>query len=94
MTSLKKLRLGYVRDETLGGITGLKNLEDLAFYSGLGDEGLKHVGQLTSLRELSVSNTRISDTGLKHLTGLKNLPVCPRRTQEASPTTGWSPSPG
>jgi Leucine-rich repeat (LRR) protein len=74
VASLKKLRLGTVRDETLGGLSGLKNLEELAlYYSGLGDEGLKPIGQLTSLRELNVQNTRVSDAGLKHISGLKNL---------------------
>jgi hypothetical protein len=41
--------------------------------SRITDEGLRHIGQITSLRELSLNDTRITDAGLLHLTRLKNL---------------------
>lgn len=41
--------------------------------SRLTDEGLRPIGQITTLRELSLNHTRITDAGLRHLTGLKNL---------------------
>jgi hypothetical protein len=41
--------------------------------SRLTDEGLRPIGQITTLRELSLNHTRITDAGLRHLTELKNL---------------------
>ena len=39
----------------------------------VGDDGLKHlISGLTNLRQLNVSNTLVSDKGLKHLNGLTN----------------------
>lgn len=41
--------------------------------SRLTDEGLRQIGQITTLRELSINSTRITDAGLRQLTGLKDL---------------------
>ena len=39
------------------------------------DDGLKHLGSLTTLTELSLSGTQITDNGLKHLSGLASLVI-------------------
>ncbi len=44
-----------------------------AYRSGITDAGLKHIGELSELRNLSLVRTRISDEGLEALTQLSNL---------------------
>ena len=39
----------------------------------LSDDGLYHVGKMTSLRELHLQQTRINGSGLVHLSELRNL---------------------
>ena len=67
------LRRVLVGDPFAEGVMGFKftflSLDD----SRLTDEGLRPIGQITTLRNLSLNNTRITDAGLRHLTGLKNL---------------------
>jgi Leucine-rich repeat (LRR) protein len=67
------LRSVLVGDPLAEGVLRFKltflSLDD----SRLTDEGLRHIGQITTLRQLSLNDTRITDEGLRHLTGLKNL---------------------
>lgn len=53
-------------------LTGLKKLH-LGENDGATDEALAHVGKLTGLTELVLWDAPITDAGLKHLTGLKEL---------------------
>lgn len=59
--------------ENLSGCTTLKKL-DLSNCS-ITNEGLKRVGQLTSLEELNLSLTVVSDEGLQHLAECTKLRV-------------------
>jgi Leucine-rich repeat (LRR) protein len=75
MPNLERLNLRrvLVGDSLAEGVMRFKltflSLDD----SRLTDEGLRHIGQITTLRELSLNHTRITDAGLRHLTGLKDL---------------------
>lgn len=75
MPNLERLNLRrvLVGDRLAEGVMRFK----LAFLSlddsRLTDEGLRPIGQITTLRELSLNNTRITDAGLRHLAGLKDL---------------------
>jgi hypothetical protein len=39
-------------------------------YTNVSDEGLKHLGSLSSVKTLCLSGTRVSDVGLRHLSSL------------------------
>lgn len=39
----------------------------------LTDDGLKHIGRMSSLALLDISETKVTDSGLAHLTRLTNL---------------------
>ena len=41
--------------------------------TGIDDEGLTHIGNLTELKFVNLTHTRISDAGLVHLKGMTNL---------------------
>ena len=56
----------------LAPLTGLKKLH-LGENDGVTDEALAHVGKLTGLTELILWDAPITDAGLKHLLGLKEL---------------------
>jgi len=64
----EKLRLAGVG--SLGDVTTL-NLND----SGISDDELRHIKDLTRLEELYLSSTKITDEGLEHLKALENLEV-------------------
>ncbi|KAF7235591.1 Dynein regulatory complex subunit 6 [Varanus komodoensis] len=53
-------------------LTGLVEL-DLTDYSHISDEGLQGLPQLCRLRRLSLSNTPVTDRGLRHVQGLPLL---------------------
>ncbi|ELU15470.1 hypothetical protein CAPTEDRAFT_224593 [Capitella teleta] len=48
-------------------------LLDLTNYLNVGDDGMRHIGKITSLRRLLLCNTKITDGGLLFLRGLVNL---------------------
>jgi Leucine-rich repeat (LRR) protein/uncharacterized protein (DUF1330 family) len=77
LTRLKKFKPGRVKPGALEGLAGLTALEELTLGHPLepdvGDDDMKHVGALTSLRALYIPNTRVTDAGIKHLTGLTKL---------------------
>jgi hypothetical protein len=66
-----------VTDAGLVHIAGLKNLKRLSLASnGITDTGLKHVANIQKLEFLSLGYTvepSITDAGLEHLKGMKNL---------------------
>ena len=52
----------------------MKKLEELDIgETGITDDGLEHLGGLTSLVVLSLHTTAATNAGLKHLEGLRNL---------------------
>jgi hypothetical protein len=77
LRSLKAVYIGGwgVNDALLGYLTDLPQLEcvDLG-YTFVGDEGLRCLSKITSLRNLSLTlNTKITDRGIRHLGKLVNL---------------------
>jgi Leucine-rich repeat (LRR) protein len=81
---LKNLRrltfwhLGWQKVEITGkgfaSLAGCPNLEAFGFGgSTIGDEGLKALTAVKSLKEISAGHTRITDAGLEHLKSLPNL---------------------
>jgi internalin A len=60
---------GLAHVESLKGLVSL----NLTCCGQVGDEGIEHVRSLTRLRQLDVSNTRITDVGLGSLEGLVEL---------------------
>jgi len=85
LRTMTELRLGghrksdnkhlYVKPEEfkhLTSLTGLRILH-LGENDGVTDEALVHIGKLTGLRELVLWDAPMTDAGLKHLTGLKEL---------------------
>lgn len=62
-----------ISNEALAHLRGLKNLTDLEIDTPMvTDDGLRHVGELTSLRRL-VLRCNATDEGLKHIGSLTNL---------------------
>jgi len=75
-------------EDALRHLLGLKRLESLNLkWTPISDEGLRHVGEIAGLRELlllksippegspNVSPGQLSDEGLAHLAGLRELEV-------------------
>jgi hypothetical protein len=76
--ALYNLGRGKITNETLRHVGSLPNLEQFAFVSmggdlPLTDDGLKYLAKSTRLQELMIQGDRITDAGLVHLYGLKNL---------------------
>ncbi len=77
-------------DAALANIEGLNRLEYLSVWlvspdgRELTDEGLSHVGKLTSLRSLKYSAADVSNAGLRYVAQLRSLEelkiTCPRAT--------------
>jgi len=68
-----ELSQSKVTDKGLAVLTVLKGLEYLEVPVATTDAGLKHVGQITSLRTLYTGSTFVTDKGLPHLKKLQNL---------------------
>ncbi|MDB5313540.1 MAG: Regulatory sensor-transducer, BlaR1/MecR1 family [Gemmataceae bacterium] len=65
---------GRITDAGVGHLAGLTKLQKVHFSNGkLGDDALAVFGRLPAIRELSLQGNSISDDGLKHLAGLKQL---------------------
>ncbi len=72
-----QLDVGNVASKDLTGLAGLAP-DDVQFlnfrYTQLDDEGLRHVGRLSGLRSLNLMYAAaVSDAGVGHLAGLKQL---------------------
>ena len=66
--------LTSVRELNVGGVSVTdKNGKSVYSPSGITDEGLKSIANMTELRKLQLDGANVTDTGLKHLSGLKNL---------------------
>jgi Leucine-rich repeat (LRR) protein len=74
---LRKIELAgkkAVTDAGLAHVRGLTNLIQLGLYdTGIGDEGLVNLEDLTSLTTLVLGKTRVSNAGVKHLQRLTTL---------------------
>jgi Leucine-rich repeat (LRR) protein len=76
LASLITLRISNaaITKESLEGMARRDRLELLTLDDcALGDEFLEPVGRMHSLKQLGLAGTPITDTGLGHLHGLKNL---------------------
>lgn len=77
MTSIENLIIGYNRltDAGFANLEPLKNLQSLsACASGIGDGALVHIGKMTGLRRLLLTdNQKISDEGMAYLVALPVL---------------------
>jgi Leucine-rich repeat (LRR) protein len=64
-----------VTNDGLKELKGFKNLQRLSifFCEQIGDDGMKHVKELTGLEQLVLGNTSVTDAGLAELKGLKKL---------------------
>ncbi len=63
-------------EEGLSALEGLAGIQDLSVsLSGplITDDSLKHLRALAGLAELTLYDSRVTDAGLAHLAGLKNL---------------------
>jgi len=71
LPSLESLNIGLTptTDNGMVHVGKIASLKDLVLSRGVGDEGLRHLKGLTSLRWLSVGNQGITDEGLSHLAG-------------------------
>ena len=73
---IRKLYIeGNITDNGLNMLKRMKNLQSLSLHSNtISDNGLKYVGELTSLNYLSLELSEwITDKGLKNLKALKSL---------------------
>lgn len=72
---LKLVASENLNDRDLGRLKGAKNLKwlDLEGAPWLGEEGLRQIGELTSLTSLALHSPRVNDQGLDHLRNLKQL---------------------
>ena len=86
LPSLKSLNLGMTPTNDAGMIHvgKITTLEDLFLSRGIGDEGLSHLKNLTSLRLLSARSQSISDEGLAHLANMINMEVLYLRETQVS----------
>jgi hypothetical protein len=82
-----------VTNDGLKELKNFKNLKSLTvfFCEQIGDDGMKHVKELTGLEKLTLGNTSITDAGLaelKELKKLKSLTVsgCIKMTDRSSDT--------
>jgi Leucine-rich repeat (LRR) protein len=74
LTSLKILRFSTVQKGSLEGLRGHPCIEDLQlYYSYAGPDDIAPLIDVTTLKSLSLMNTRVTDAGLKHLKNLKQL---------------------
>lgn len=46
---------------------------DLTLYAAISDDGMKHLGRMTSIERLHVSSDTITDDGLQYLPGMQSL---------------------
>ncbi len=92
MTRLEMLILPPVRDEDLACLREMRDLQQLTLNnpaSGgatVGDQGVAHLANVTSLKQLNIGSIAMTDAGLVHLTGMRqlcNLTVTGRFTDEA-----------
>ncbi len=81
LKNLKILAIGLdnkednrLRDSDLACLSQLKNLEDLSISTvGIGNEGLKHLQNLTNIHRLQLLNSKIDDEGLRYLSRMEKL---------------------
>jgi Leucine-rich repeat (LRR) protein len=75
LPSLKSLDLWGtpVNDAGMVHLGKIVSLKTIRLSKGVGDEGLSHLKNLTSLRHLSVSDPSISDKGISHLSGMTQM---------------------
>jgi hypothetical protein len=63
-----------IADDQISRLVGLPHLRKLVLLeTSIGDRGLRHVEQLTSLRYVDLEGTNVTNDGLRSLTGLGNL---------------------
>lgn len=74
-TQLRQLEMhnSQADDSTTAIVGKIKSLERLTLSGEVTDEGLKHLGSLTNLRELSISTRGVRGYGLTYLSDLKAL---------------------
>jgi len=80
LAMLKDLTLCECRMIDDNGMTHLRNLRqlellDLTGQVGIGNRGLSFLQGLSRLKELRLARTRVSDAGLKHISGMTELEV-------------------
>ena len=70
-----RLNRAEITDGWLSNLRPLGNLQGLHLVlpSSVTDAELKHVGELTNLKFLSLSRAQVTDAGLAHLADLKSL---------------------
>ena len=75
LTGLRELSIGGPSgsDAEVAKLKALSGLRTLALHHCLADAGLASLGEMTHLRDLTVSSNHITDAGLKHLAGLTGL---------------------
>ena len=75
LPSLESLNLGSTPTNDVGMIHvgKITSLKDLVLSHSIGDEGLSHLKNLTSLRYLLTRSRSISDEGLKHLANMTQM---------------------
>lgn len=84
MKTLKRLNLqqysvqtqSIITDQNMRHVALLTSLEILPVHHNIGDEGLKYVADLTTLKKLILSRTKVTDNGLQYvekLTALEQL---------------------
>jgi hypothetical protein len=75
---LKVLNLSRCTKINNPGLEWLEDLKELrvlnfSYCSHVSDGGMEHIGKITSLEELYLDQTNVTDRGLSELTGLKKL---------------------
>jgi beta-lactamase regulating signal transducer with metallopeptidase domain len=89
-TKLEILEFGSTRfeDRNLGYLQNLDSLIALNLYVPVGDEGLKYLAALPSLRELALKYQRIGGYGLTYLGNIRSLEFLEIRGDGYGNTTG------